>query len=109
MYLCIRANEVYSFIPPKSSHHFHLIITPEPFLVMLMKFLHPAFKWHLMKSLPEVNVTWFLILRAEYKLRMFENEVLMRIFAPKMDEVTGCSRKFTMKMSVTCMPHEISE
>lgn len=73
-----------------------------------MKFLHPAYKWHLMKSLPEVNVTWFLILRAEYTLRMFENEVFMRIFAPKMDEVTGCSRKVT-KMYVTCMPHELLE
>jgi hypothetical protein len=51
--------------------------------------------------------TWCLILRAEYKLRLFENDMLMRIFGPKMDEVTGHSRKFTMRMSVTCMPHEI--
>jgi hypothetical protein len=32
--------------------------------------------------------TWSLTLREEHKLRVFENRVL-RIFGPKMDEVTG--------------------
>jgi hypothetical protein len=33
--------------------------------------------------------TWSLTLREEYRLRMFENRVLRRIFGPKRDEVTG--------------------
>jgi hypothetical protein len=33
--------------------------------------------------------TWFLILREEGRLRVFENRVLRRIFWPKRDEVTG--------------------
>ena len=32
--------------------------------------------------------TWSLTLRAERKLRVFENMVLRRIFGPKRDEVT---------------------
>jgi hypothetical protein len=37
--------------------------------------------------------TWFLTLREEYKLRVFENRVLRRIFGPKWDGVTGGWRK----------------
>jgi hypothetical protein len=33
--------------------------------------------------------TWYLTLREEYRLRVFENRVLRRIFGPKRDEVTG--------------------
>jgi hypothetical protein len=33
--------------------------------------------------------TWYLILREERRLRVFENKVLRRIFGPKGDEVTG--------------------
>jgi hypothetical protein len=33
--------------------------------------------------------TWLLILRKEYRLRVFENKVLRRILGPKRDEVTG--------------------
>jgi hypothetical protein len=33
--------------------------------------------------------TWFLTLREEHRLRVFENRVLRRIFVPKRDEVTG--------------------
>jgi hypothetical protein len=33
--------------------------------------------------------TWFLTLREENRLRVFENRVLRRIFGPKRDEVTG--------------------
>jgi hypothetical protein len=36
--------------------------------------------------------TWSLTLR-EYRLRVFENRVLRRIFGPKRDEVTGDWRK----------------
>jgi hypothetical protein len=37
--------------------------------------------------------TWFLILRKEHRLRVFENRVLRRVFQPKRDEVTGGWRK----------------
>jgi hypothetical protein len=33
--------------------------------------------------------TWSLILREEFRLRVFENRVLSRIFGPKRDEITG--------------------
>jgi hypothetical protein len=33
--------------------------------------------------------TWSLALREKYRLRVFENRVLRRIFGPKRDEVTG--------------------
>jgi hypothetical protein len=33
------------------------------------------------------------VLREEYRLRVFENRVLRRIFGPKRDEVTGGWRK----------------
>ena len=37
--------------------------------------------------------TWSLTLREERKLRVFENMVLRRIFAPRIDEVTGDWRR----------------
>jgi hypothetical protein len=37
--------------------------------------------------------TWSLTVREEYKLRVFENRVLRRIFGPKRDGVTGGWRK----------------
>jgi hypothetical protein len=37
--------------------------------------------------------TWYLILREERKLRVFENRVLRRIFGPKEDGVMGGWRK----------------
>jgi hypothetical protein len=36
---------------------------------------------------------WFLTLREEHRLGVFENEVLRRIFGPKRDEVVGGWRK----------------
>jgi hypothetical protein len=33
--------------------------------------------------------TWSLTLREEYRLRVFENRMLRRIFVPKRDEMTG--------------------
>jgi hypothetical protein len=38
--------------------------------------------------------TWFLILREEHTLRVFEKRVLRRIFGPKRDDVTGEWRTF---------------
>jgi hypothetical protein len=37
--------------------------------------------------------TWSLTLREEYRLRVYENRVLRRIFGPKRDEVIGGWRK----------------
>jgi hypothetical protein len=37
--------------------------------------------------------TWSLALREEYRLRVFENRLLRRIFGPKRDEVAGEWRK----------------
>jgi hypothetical protein len=37
--------------------------------------------------------TWSLTLREEYRLRVFGNTVVRRIFGPKWDEVTGDWRK----------------
>jgi hypothetical protein len=39
------------------------------------------------------TVSWYLTLREEHRLRVFENRVLRRIFGPKRDEVTGGWRK----------------
>jgi hypothetical protein len=33
--------------------------------------------------------TWFLTIREEHRLRVFENRVLRKIYGPKKDEVTG--------------------
>jgi hypothetical protein len=37
--------------------------------------------------------TWSLTLREEHRLRLLDNRVLMRMFEPKRDEVTGEWRK----------------
>jgi hypothetical protein len=37
--------------------------------------------------------TWFLTLREEHRLRVFEKRVLRRIFGPKRGEITGGWRK----------------
>ena len=37
--------------------------------------------------------TWTLTLREEWRLRVFENRVLRRIFGPKRDKITGERRK----------------
>jgi hypothetical protein len=39
------------------------------------------------------GVTWSLTVREEYKLRVFENRVLRRLFSRKRDGVTGWWRK----------------
>jgi hypothetical protein len=41
--------------------------------------------------------TWYLTLRKEHRLRVFENRVLWRIFGQKRDEVTGEWRKLHIK------------
>jgi hypothetical protein len=41
--------------------------------------------------------TWFIALREEHRLRMFENRMLRRVFGPKSEEVTGGRRKLHNK------------
>jgi len=44
-------------------------------------------------------------LREEYRLRVFENRVLMRIFGPKRGEVTGTEEYYIMRSLMICTPH----
>jgi hypothetical protein len=52
--------------------------------------------------------TWSLILREEWRLRVFENKVLRRIFGPKRDEVTGEWRRLRKNKFMLCTPRQIS-
>jgi len=52
--------------------------------------------------------TWSLTLREERTMRMFENMVLMRIFGPKRDEVTGEWRRLHEELhDLYCSPNII--
>jgi hypothetical protein len=51
--------------------------------------------------------TWFLTLREEHRLRVFENKVLRRIFGPKRDEETRERRSCTMGSFIICTRHQI--
>jgi len=46
-------------------------------------------------------------LSEEYRLRVFENRVLRRIFGPKGDEVTGCADNYIMRSLIICTPHPV--
>jgi hypothetical protein len=46
--------------------------------------------------------TWSLTLRREYRLRVFENRVLRRIFGPKREEVAGRLRKLCNNELIIC-------
>ncbi|PNF41811.1 hypothetical protein B7P43_G02047 [Cryptotermes secundus] len=52
-----------------------------------------AYKTIILPVVLNGSQTWSLSLREEYRLRVFENRVLRRIFGPKRDEVTGVLRK----------------
>jgi hypothetical protein len=47
-----------------------------------------------------------LTLRGEYRLRVFDNRVLRRIFGLKRDEVTGGGENSIMRGFVTCTLHQ---
>jgi len=51
--------------------------------------------------------TWSLTLMEEYRLRVFENMVLRRIFAPKREEVAGAREDHIMRSYMTSMAHQI--
>jgi hypothetical protein len=41
-----------------------------------------------------LHITIVRVFREEHRLRVFENRLLMRIFGPERDEMTGGLRKF---------------
>ena len=47
---------------------------------------------------------WSLTLSEEYRLRVFENGMLRRIFGPKMDGVTGDWKNYIMRSLINCTP-----
>jgi len=51
--------------------------------------------------------TCSLILRGERRVRAFENRVLMKIFGPERDEVTGEWKSYIMMSLMICTPHPI--
>ena len=51
--------------------------------------------------------TWSLTLREERRLTVFDNRVLMRVFGPKRDEVTGNGENYIMRSVVICIPYPI--
>jgi hypothetical protein len=51
--------------------------------------------------------TWLLTLREEFRLKMFENRVLNKIFGPKKDEVTGRWKRLHKKEFMLCILEQI--
>ena len=51
--------------------------------------------------------TWSLTLREECMLSVFENRVLMRIFGPKGDEVTGNGGHYKMSSLIISTSHPV--
>jgi hypothetical protein len=51
--------------------------------------------------------TWHFTLKEEYRLRVFGNRVLQRIFGPKRDEVTGGWINCMMKSFIVYNVHQI--
>jgi hypothetical protein len=52
-------------------------------------FKQQTFKQFKLAQLKKVLYKWFMTLREERRLRVFENRVLRRVFGPKRDEMTG--------------------
>jgi hypothetical protein len=50
---------------------------------------------------------WSFTLREEYRLRVFENNVLRKIFGPKRDEVTEKRKYYVTRNFMLCTPHQI--
>jgi hypothetical protein len=51
--------------------------------------------------------TWCPTLREDYRLRVFENRVLRRIFGPERVEITGNGENCTMGSFIICTHHQI--
>jgi hypothetical protein len=67
---------------------------PEPiFSSAVEKRKNRLYKIIILPVVPYGYETWYLILREEHKLRVYQNRVLRRIFGRKRDEATGGLRK----------------
>jgi hypothetical protein len=51
--------------------------------------------------------TWSPILRAQHRVRAFDNRVLWRIFGPKREEVKGDRGKVHMRSFITCTLRQV--
>jgi hypothetical protein len=51
--------------------------------------------------------TWWLILREERTLMVFDHRVLMRTFRPKKDKVKGTGGNYILRILMICSPHQI--
>jgi hypothetical protein len=51
--------------------------------------------------------TWFLTLREEHRLRVFEKRMLRRIFGPKKDEIIGWKRLHNELHNLYSLPSTI--
>jgi hypothetical protein len=63
-----------------------------------------------LQFLPEVLYgcgTWSLILKEEYRLRVFQKRVLRRIFALKRDELAEVGENCIMRSFITCNLHQV--
>jgi hypothetical protein len=72
-----------------------LPFSPEPsvFLSVVKKVKIRICKTIILPVVPCGCETWSLILREEYKLRVFDNRGLRKIFGPERDEMIGRWRK----------------
>jgi hypothetical protein len=50
---------------------------------------------------------WSLTLREQRRLKVFENRVLMRVFGPKRNEITGNGEHYIMRSLLICTPYPI--
>ena len=46
-------------------------------------------------------------MREEYRLRVFDNKVLRKIFGPRMEKVTAEWRRLHNEEHMICTPHQI--
>jgi hypothetical protein len=51
--------------------------------------------------------TWSLTLWEEHRLRVFDNNVLRRIFGPQREEVSGNGDNYIVRSFIMCTLHQI--
>jgi len=51
--------------------------------------------------------SWSHVLREGYRLRVFQNKVMRRIFGPKREEVTGDTENYVKRWAMICTHHQI--
>jgi hypothetical protein len=50
----------------------------------------------------DINILW-----EEFRLKVFENRVLRRVFGPNRDEVTGNGENYIIRSLMICTPYPI--